>query len=137
MIQISAIDYVATFLPHSPGKVVFRSISSFDVSTLLVEMPRDAATGLNNLQSRLLKIASPAISSSLAYIFNKLSLGSFPEAWKKARVATIHKKGTRTHSGNCRPISILPVISKILERIVHNPVYNHLSKYNILSPQQS
>ena len=54
-----------------------------------------------------------------------------------ARVSAIHKKGPRTAPGNYRPISILPVISKILERIVHDQIYDYLSKHKLLAIQQS
>ena len=134
----TAIDYVAKLFPHSPGRFKFSPVSSLDISKLLAEMPRDKATGLDNIQARLLKIASPAISDSLAFIFNKsLVLGSFPDAWKTARISAIHKKGPKTNPGNYRPISILPVISKLLERLVHNQVYEYLSKHQILVPHQS
>jgi len=90
---VSALDYVSKFLPQFSGKFTFKRISSHDVEKLLAELPRDKATGLDNLQPRLLKMASPTISNSLAYIYNmSLSLGSFPDAWKMARVSAIHKK---------------------------------------------
>ena len=117
---------------------MFTPISSYDVSKLLAEMPRDKATGLDNIQARLLKMASPAISDSLAYIFNmSLALGKFPDAWKNARVSAIYKKGPRVDPGNYRPISILPVVSKLLERIVHKQLYNYFSEHKLLAPQQS
>ena len=85
--------YISKFLPHISGKFSFKSVSEHDVSKLLADLPNEKATGLDNIQSRLLKIASPASSNSLAYIFNKsLQLGRVPDEWKKARISAIFKK---------------------------------------------
>ena len=136
--QILFLSFITKFLPHSPDKFSFKQISEHDVSKLLADLPNNKATGIDNIRSRLLKIAAPAISNSLAYVFNRsLQHGVVPDEWKKARISAIFKKGTKTDPGNYRPISILPVISKILERIVHRQVYEFCIKHNILCIEQS
>jgi hypothetical protein len=60
----------------------------------------------------------------------------FPMEWKVARVTSIFKKGQRTMLDNYRPISILPVISKLMERILYDQMYDYLKKQNILSEHQ-
>jgi len=86
----------------------------------------------------LLKLAAPIICDSLAYICN-LSLFSsvFPSDWKCAKVTPIHKDGSKSDVSNYRPISVLCVISKILERAVHDQLYKYLTTNNILHPSQS
>ena len=73
---------------------------------------------------RLLKLAGPLISNCLAHICN-LSLGEslFPDEWKKAKVTPIFKAGDKTDVGNYRPISVLPIISKITERAIDDQLY--------------
>ena len=56
--------------------------------------------------------------------------------WKVARVTPIFKKGQRTMLDNYRPISILPVVSKLMERILYDQMYDYLKKQNILSEHQ-
>ena len=62
--------------------------------------------------------------------------GKYPQSFKLASVIPVFKKGDRNQCNNYRPISILPCISKILERIVHNQIYSFLSKHNIIHPYQ-
>ena len=53
---------------------------------------------------------------------------TFPFEWKIARVTPLHKKGPRKLLDNYRPISILPVISKIFEKILNEQLYEYLIK---------
>ena len=57
----------------------------------------------------------------------------FPDDWKKAKVTPIFKAGDRSEVGNYRPISILPIVSKIMERAVHDQLYVYISKHDLLS----
>ena len=60
-----------------------------------------------------------------------------PSGFKKARVKPLYKKGSRLDVGNYRPVSILPVMSKILERIVNDQLNCYLKKRNLLYDFQS
>ena len=79
------------------------------------------------------------IVSPLTKLFNKsLNQGIFPSRWKEANVHPIFKKkGSASNPTNYRPISLLPCISKILEKIVFNRIYNHILEYNLLTDKQS
>ena len=61
---------------------------------------------------------------------------SFPDQWKVARVTPLYKSGKRNIPGNYRPISVLPAISKVMERILYNQLYNYLTKFRLLSTSQ-
>lgn len=63
--------------------------------------------------------------------------GKFPTLWKLAKVIPIHKKGPTDDKGNYRPISVLCVLSKILERHVHDSLYAYLMSHNMLHDGQS
>ena len=60
----------------------------------------------------------------------------FPDSWKYANVQPIHKKGNRQIKSNYRPISLLPICGKILEKIVFDQLYSNLNAHN-LSKNQS
>jgi hypothetical protein len=119
----SRLDHTHYLQRHSPDvqtQFHFKSIQTEEVVTLLNSLSENKATGIDNIQARLLKICSPVISESLTYLFNlSLKTGKVPNEWKSARVTAIFKKGNKTDPGNYRPISILPVLSKLLERTVH------------------
>jgi len=68
------------------------------------------------------------------YVFNKiLSLGIFPDRMKLSIIRPLHKKGITKELENYRPISLLTVFSKILEKIIYKRLYSYLEKYKILS----
>ena len=58
-----------------------------------------------------------------------LSMGSFPDCWKEAIVVAIHKSGPLDDPGNFRPIALLPIFSKILEKIVYNQLYGYFEQF--------
>ena len=77
---------------------------------------------------RLLKETADQIAPSLTMLLNKsLRLGIFPGDWKLANIVPIFKKGKRDFVENYRPISLLPVISKVLERCVLAGLRDHIS----------
>jgi hypothetical protein len=112
----------------------FQPVTVSNVYHLLHGLSSNKATGVDKISS---KIAAPAISDSLAYIFNQaITLSLFPHEWKTARVMPLYKNGQRNLPGNYRQISVLPVISKITERILYDQLYNYLTKFELLSDCQ-
>ena len=96
------------------------------------------ATGADNIGPRLLKLAAPYISESLTFICNQSIMNStFPEKWKEGKVTPLHKNGPKDDTNNYRPISVLPVLSKLLEKHVHDSLMFYLSSNNLLHSTQS
>ena len=94
------------------------------VHILLRKLKPNKATGLDNIPTRLLKDGDPVILACLTHIINlSFASGVMPNDWKIARVVPLFKSGNRQEMNNYRPISILPVILKIAEKVVyHQPV---------------
>ena len=83
-------------------------------------------------------MASRSLTPSLASLFNKiLQRGTYPDLWKQANVSPVHKKGSRQDKINYRPISLLPTIGKVLERLVFNRMYSFLTANNLLTWRNS
>ena len=96
------------------------------------------ATGSDNIGPRLLKIAAPFISDSITYNCNQSIITSiFPDKWKEGKVRPLHKNGPRDDTNNYRPISVLPGISILLEKHVHDSLMSFLISYNALHSTQS
>ena len=94
--------------------------------------------GTDNISSYFLKLAMPYIENSLAYIFNKsLERSEFPDDRKTVRVTSRFKEGEKSIKSNYRPISVLPVISRLFEKLVSNQLYQYLDHNGLLSPNQS
>ena len=74
----------------------------------------------------------------MAMLFNtSIETSIFPDLWKIPRVAPIYKEGDRSEKSNYRPISVLPVISRLFERPVFNQLYQHLTRNNLIANEQS
>ena len=79
------------------------------------------------IPSKLLKMAVSIVAPSLTSIFSKsVLMGIYPNDWKTAKVTPLFKKGIKSDPNNYRPISVIPIISKVFERIVYNQLSHHL-----------
>ena len=89
------------------------------VTEILSGLNSSKATGLDNIPARFVKDGSKCIAYPQAHIFNlSLTSGIIPQDLKSARVTPLHKKNSKTEAGNYRPVSVLCIISKVLEKIV-------------------
>ena len=114
------------------------SCSTSEVQKLLENLEVKKATGLDNLLPKLLKLAVGILAPSLTFIFNQsLSSGIVPLEWKLAKVTPIFKKGKRQDVNGYRPISIIPVVVKVFERIIYDQFYKYLNDNDLLANCQS
>ena len=119
------------------NKFKFRAISKVEVKRDLKSIKRTKSTGIDNLPPGLPKDAACNISAPLTHLVNlSLQTGTFPAYWKLAKIVPIHKSGSFSCFDNYRPISILPVLSKIIERAVHRQVMGFLEVDKLLSKFQ-
>ena len=96
------------------------------------------ATGLDRTPCKLLKLSSSIVGPSLAYIFKScVDAEIFPNEWKIAKVTPLFKKGSKREPGNYRPISVLPFVSKVFEKIVYHQLYHYLQENRLLNTYQS
>ena len=78
------------------------------------------ASGPDGISIRMLKYTATSITPSLAKLFNiSIKLGRFPTCWKTSSVVPVPKSSKHNEVANYRPISLLPVVSKLLERHIH------------------
>ena len=86
----------------------------------------------------MLKLCDKSICKSLSIILKScLTQGIFPSEWKKANVVPIHKKNDKQCVNNYRPVILLPICSKVLERIIYNPMFTCFIENNLISENQS
>ena len=85
----------------------------------------------------MLKDAALVLTKPLTFIINlSLETGVVPSEWKVAKVIPLYKSGSQAKIDNYRPISILPTLSKILEKIVYKQLMPHLECHNLLFEYQ-
>ena len=81
----------------------------------------EKAHGWDNISIRMIQLRGKAIVEPLGVLFlSFLEEGVYPDDWKKSNIVPIHKKERKNLIKNYRPISLLPVFSKVFERIIFN-----------------
>ncbi|CAB3996295.1 Hypothetical predicted protein [Paramuricea clavata] len=112
------------------------ALSEEEVMTVIMNLDSNKAQGPDNIPARLLKETAMQITPSLCALFNKsLRVGVLPSVWKLANVVPVHKHGEKTYVENYRPISLLSLISKVLERCIFNNIKYHV--YEQINPCQN
>ena len=115
----------------------WRYISNGFVLRELKQLKRQKAHGVDKLPSGMLKDCRVHIYQPLGHIINlSLQYSKVPSMWKIAKVIPIHKKGAHNNPENYRPISVLPVLSKVLERALHQQLSEFLKEQNLLTKYQ-
>ena len=113
-------------------------LTETEVMDLINFLPSGVATGLAHISSKLLKLIVPVIAPSLAKVLNcSIKNGICPAHLKLARVTPIYKQGKKADVDNYRPISVLPVLSKILEKHIYHHFIAYLNAHCLLYKQQS
>ena len=116
----------------------FRTIEVQEIRDAFATVTTAKSFGTDNISSYFLKLALPFIENSLAFLFNtSIETSRFPDSWKVARVTPIFKEGDKAEKSNYRPISVLPVISRLFEKLVTNQLYQYMNDNGHFSPGQS
>ena len=104
----------------------------------LSKLKSSKATGLDKIPAKLLKDASSVIAKPITYLINlTISSGEIPSQWKEAKVTPIFKAGKKDDENNYREISVLPLVSKVMERAVQVQLLAFFEVNKVLSVYQS
>ena len=96
------------------------------------------AHGCDQITVAMIKICDNSIVDPLCMIFEKsLRTGIYPSSRQKAIIIPIHKKESRKSKKNYMPISLLPIVGKVYEKLLFDDIYGHLSANYLLSDNQS
>ena len=113
-------------------------VSVEKIESIISKLNPKKAHGFDGISIPMLKMCISEVSIPLQHIFNKcLRDGVFPAKWKHANVQPVHKKSSRQLKENYRPISLLPICSKIFEKVIFDSLYSFLTANNLISQNQS
>eukprot|EP00117_Sycon_ciliatum_P033361 scpid20631/ scgid25685/ Probable RNA-directed DNA polymerase from transposon X-element; Reverse transcriptase len=124
--------------PAEHSLVSFPPVTVGALERLLQQVNPAKATGSDGIPGLLIKYcADILLASSLTTLFNaSLSSGEVPQQFKLAHVVPLHKSGDPSVPKNFRPVSLLPILSKILEKVVQKSLVEHVARMNILPVTQ-
>ena len=127
-------DRYKDYLTGDIGNSMFiNPIESSELLTLIKLLDKKKASGIDDISPNVLPQVAELVIDPLVYIFNlSFEQGIFPSKMIISKVIPLYKKSERTNPGNYRPISLLSIFSKILEKLMHKCLYSYLMKYNIL-----
>ena len=115
----------------------FRLVDSHYIKQIIKGIKTSRSNGHDGISSELLKLISNDIADSITLIINQsLKSGIFPNQLKIAKVTPIYKKDDKKIITNYRPISVLPVVSKVFETVIHEQLSDYFLSNNFFSAQQ-
>ena len=113
-------------------------ISTSQIISLINKLNTKKSNGPDEISSHMLKLCAIEIAIPIKIIYQKsLNDMVFPDLWKRANVQPVHKKDSRQIKTNYRPISLLPILSKIFEKLLFDNTYKFLITNSLLSENQS
>ena len=134
-------------LPTPRNRYTFNSITQYYKHfiqtdafhlTYTTEIYIEKLRGIDDPSGRFLKDGSRVLSKPLSELFNlSTKLGSFPDSCKIAKLKPLFKKGSKTNPSNYKPISLLHLISKIVEKLIHGQTSSFLSNNELFYNYQS
>ena len=111
------------------------SVSESAVRSALLQLNQTKASGPDNFSAKIILECADQLVSPLTKIFAKsVETGVFPNLWKEANIIPVLKKDDRRNPANYRSISLISLFGKVLEKIVHDQLYRHVS--SALCPEQ-
>ena len=112
-------------------------LSVSELRAVVFGLSSSSACGEDGISIHVFRACFDSIGGVLLHLLNSsITQSDIPQSWKHSLVHPILKSGDPSDPSNFRPISIVPVITKILERAVHQQLYSYLSENHLLSPNQ-
>ena len=107
------------------------------IAEVILQLDDSKASGPTDIPIKILKVAAPIILPHVVKIINKsFELGIYPNSLKLAKVIPIFKAGSKLEVTNYRPISLLPTLSKIFEKLMHARLFSFLETHKVIYDSQ-
>ena len=134
----SVLAYYKRFLNTENQKFTFSPTSEDEILKLLTDTNPEKAAGIDNLSGRFLKDGAVVLALPISKLCNlSMKRSKFPLDCKIAKLKPLYKKDSKTDPKNYRPVSLLPLVSKVIEKVIHNQTELFLNKNKILYKYQS
>ena len=115
----------------------FQKVNQVDVIKAIDTLKPKTSSGQDKISNKLLKYIKHEVACPLMQIINQtFETGNFPDSLKIAKVTPLFKKNESNMFTNYRPVSVLPSVSKVFERIMHEQIYEHFKKLNLFFRSQ-
>ena len=130
------LDTIRSLLEGNEASFSTQAVTPDQVDKIISKLKNSKSSGLDNIDTYILKLAKNAIVPSVCHILNlSLKTCRFPNKWKIAKVVPLYKgKGSKLEPKNYRPVAILPILSKVLERAMFQQMVNYMDTNRFYNP---
>lgn len=119
------------------NSIYLSPVDAATVEKTIESLNNTASEGYDGISTKIIKLSKINIRDVLAYLINlSLEAGIFPEQLKTSVVKPLYKKGSKTDVTNYRPIVLVPVLSKIFEKVMHEKLTSFFSTHKIIKEAQ-
>ena len=113
-----------------PGSLISVATCPSEVKKILVKLNLNKAVAVDSIPARLLKCIAIELANPVSWLFNSsFTRAIVPQLWKQANISPIHKDGDTGSVTNYRGVSLLSVVEKCQERIIHTVIYDQVFQY--------
>lgn len=122
---------------NNPNSMFMHPVLPQDIMRAIQSLKNKNSTGYDGISTKVVKFVSGDIALHLCHLINLcISTGVFPDSLKTVIVKPLFKKSDKEDLANYRPIALIPIFSKVIEKIMYDSINNFLCKFNILCAEQ-
>ena len=133
--HIDPVAKLSQMMENHSSTFKFKPVHPDEVSKAISQLKNSGSAGLDYIDAFIIKTAKNEIVPAITHIINlSLQQSIFPAIYKTAKVIPLHKSGDQMTPKNYRPVALLPVLSKLLERMVFDQIVNHFESNSLFHP---
>lgn len=126
-----------TKIDNNPNSMFMPPVVPQDIARAIRTLKNKKSHGYDGITTSVVKFVAEIIAAPLSHIMNaSIASGTFPDNLKKVIIKPLYKKNDKEDLANYRPVALIPVFSKVFEKIMYEAVYDFLNKNKILCDEQ-
>ena len=133
--KFDPISTVRKLMQNNNCQFNLQAVHPDDILKIISSLKNSKSSGVDYIDTSIIKLAKSEILPAITHIVNlSIKHSVFPSFWKTAKVIPILKKGDPCEPKNYRPVAILPILSKILEKIISQQIIQYLNENDLFHP---
>ena len=133
--QGNSLDLVKKLMKNRKSKFKIKPVHPDEVLKIITNLKATQSCGTDDIDSKVIKLVKHELTPVITHIINlSIHQKTFPSQWKTAKVIPLHKKDEPIYPKNYRPVSLLPVFSKILEIAIFVQTADYFEKNDLVNP---
>ena len=132
------LNLVKNIMKNKQCKFTLNAVHPDEILKIITNLKASQSCGIDDIDLTTIKLVNHEITPAITHVVNlSIQQQVFPHQWKKAKVIPLHKKDETIYPKNYRPVSLLPIFSKILERAIVAQVVKYFETNSLLHPNQT